>query len=329
MIKKHRVFSGCRPTGKLHLGNYLGMAKGALELQNKPDFDCIYSVMDLHGITTPYNPKTFQQQIKDVILDYLGAGLDPKKCHFMVQSQVPEHVELAYLLGTIYPVSRLEDLPTYKDKKKENPAYVNMGLLYYPVLMAADILVYKAELVPVGIDQEPHLEVTREVARKFNQMFGKTFPESKRFATPGESVPSLKGEGKMSKSIEGSFILLTDDLQTIRKRLAGAPTDSGKGSQIPQEGGVANLLTLVKLFEGDKVYDEYADQYLHEGIRYDRLKDNLAVAIYEALKPIQERRKYYEDNPGLVEDILEEGRDYASKIAQETLSEVKEKMGLI
>jgi tryptophanyl-tRNA synthetase len=305
------------------------MAKGALELQNKPDFDCIYSVVDLHGITTPYNPKTYQQQIKDVVLDYLGAGLDPKKCHFMVQSQVPEHVELAYLLGTIYPVSRLEDLPTYKDKKKENPAYVNTGLLYYPILMAADILVYKAELVPVGIDQEPHLELTREVARKFNQMFRKTFPESKRFVTPGESVPSLKGEGKMSKSIEGSYILLTDDLQTIRKRLAGAPTDSGRGSVIPKEGGVANLLVLVELFEGKEARQGYERQYLNEGIRYDRLKDNLAIAIYKELEPIQERRKYYENNPELVEGILEEGREYCSQIAQETLSEVKKKMGLI
>ncbi len=329
MTKKHRVFSGSRPTGRLHLGNYLGMAKGALELQNKPDFDCIYSVVDLHGITTPFAPKTYQQQIKDIVLDYLGAGLDPKKAHIMIQSQVPEHVELAYLLGTIYPVSRLEDLPTYKDKKKENPQYLNMGLLYYPVLMAADILVYKAETVPVGKDQLPHIEVTREMARIFNRMFGRTFPEPKAYLTPGAVVPSLKGEGKMSKSIEGSYILLTDDLQTIRKRLASAPTDTGKGSVLPREGGVANLLTLVELFEGKEVREEYERQYLHEGLRYDRLKDNLAVTIYKELQPIQERRKYYEDNPELVETILEEGREYCSQIAKQTLSEVKKKMGLI
>jgi tryptophanyl-tRNA synthetase len=160
-------------------------------------------------------------------------------------------------------------------------------------------------------------------------MFRKTFPESKRFVTPGESVPSLKGEGKMSKSIEGSYILLTDDLQTIRKRLAGAPTDSGRGSVIPKEGGVANLLVLVELFEGKEARQGYERQYLNEGIRYDRLKDNLAIAIYKELEPIQERRKYYENNPELVEGILEEGREYCSQIAQETLSEVKKKMGLI
>jgi len=338
MIKKHRVFSGLRPTGNLHLGNYLGMVKGALELQDNPSFDCIYSVVDLHGITTPYRPKTYQKQIKELVLDLLGAGLDPKKCHLMIQSQVPEHMELAYLLGTIYPVSRLEDLPTYKDKKAENPGYINMGLLYYPVLMAADILVYKADTIPVGKDQVPHIEVTREFSRTFNRMFpaspkrsearGKTFPEPQAYLMPGAYVPSLKGEGKMSKSIEGSYILLTDDLQTIRKRLAGAPTDMGKGKEIPKEGGVANLLTLVRLFEGNEGYKGYEGEYLSGGIRYDRLKDNLAVAIYKELEPIQERRKYYEENYPLVEDILDEGREYCAKIAKETLIEVKKKMGL-
>lgn len=326
---KHRVFSGLRPTNFLHIGNYLGAVKGQLDLQNKGDFDCIYSVVDLHGITTPFKSSELQNQIKNLVLDLLGTGLDPKKCHLMIQSQVPEHTELAYLLSTIYPVSRLEDLPTFKDKKAENPDYINMGLLYYPVLMAADIMLYKADTVPVGKDQIPHIEVTREFARKFNQMFGKTFPEPKEYLMEGAYVPSLKGEGKMSKSIEGSYILLTDDLETIRKRLAQAPTDSGKGSAIPCSGGVANLFTLVKLFEGEKVFEEYKEQYLLEGIRYDRMKDNLAIAIYKELSPIQERRKYYEDNYSLVEDILEEGREYCAKIARETLLEVKKKMGLL
>lgn len=334
-MTKKRVFSGSRPTGRLHLGNYLGGVKGYIALQEKGDLDCIYSVVDLHAITTPFDPKKLQTNIKDVVLDYLGAGLDPEKCHLMVQSQVPEHVELAYLLGTVFPVSRVEQLPTYKEKKIENPDYINVGLFYYPILMAADILIYKAELVPVGIDQEPHIELTREIARKFNQMFDETFPEPKRFATLGQYTPSLKGEGKMSKSIEGSYILLTDDLETIKKRLAGAPTDSGKGVEVPKSGGVANLLELVRLFEENKDnkenkgYQDYVNDYLGEGIRYSELKEKLAEAIYRELKPIQERRKYYEDNPSLVEKILESGREYCSKIARETLREVKEKMGLI
>jgi tryptophanyl-tRNA synthetase len=329
MTKKHRVFSGSRPTGKLHLGNYLGAIKGYIALQNKPEFDCVYSIVDLHAITTPFDPKKMQEQIRDVVLDYLGAGLDPKKAHLVIQSQVPEHVELAYFFGTIYPVSRLEDLPTYKDKKRENPTYVNMGLLYYPVLMASDILVYKADTVPVGKDQLPHIEVTREIARTFNRMFGETFPEPQAYLMPGAYVPSLKGEGKMSKSLEGSYILLTDDLPTIKKRLAGAPTDLGKGPIVPKEGGVANLLTLVELFEGQESRAQYEKQYLDEGIRYGELKEKLAEAIYQELKPIQERRKYFEEHPQEVAQILEEGREYASKIARATLKEVKEKMGLV
>lgn len=332
---KKRVFSGSRPTGRLHLGNYLGGLKGYLALQEKGDLDCIYSVVDLHGITTPYEPKNLQKQIREVVLDYLACGLDPKKCHLMVQSQVPEHVELAYLLGTIYPVSRVEQLPTYKDKKKENPDYINVGLFYYPILMAADILIYKAELVPVGVDQEPHLELAREVARKFNRMFPSAhsrqaiFPEPQRFATKGEYVSSLLGEGKMSKSIKGSYILLTDGLTTIKKRLAAAPTDIGHGKNVPKEGGVANLLTLVELFEGKKARQTYEKQYLGKGIKYAELKEKLAQAIYKELKPIQKRRKYYEEHPKEVDKILGEGRKYCSKIARQTLGEVKKAVGLV
>lgn len=328
-MTKKRVFSGSRPTGRLHLGNYLGGIKGYLALQERPDLDCIYSVVDLHGITSPYNPKDYQQQIKEVVLDYLGAGLDPQKCHLMIQSQVPEHVELAYLLGTIYPVSRVEQLPTYKEKKREQPDYINVGLFYYPILMAADILLYKAQMVPVGRDQLPHIELTREVARKFNTMFGEVFPEPQPYLTPGEVVPSLLGEGKMSKSIEGSYIILTDDLATIQARLAKVPTDLGRGKKLLQKGGVANLLFLVKLFLGKAAKAEYEKQYLTTGIKYQELKARLAEAIYQELKPIQERRKYFESNPKLVEEVLKEGRRYCSEIAQQTLRQVKQAMGLL
>jgi len=326
---KKRVFSGSRPTGRLHIGNYLGGLKGYIALQEKKELDCIYGVVDLHGITTPFDPKTLQQDIREVVLDYLGAGLDPKKCHLMIQSQVPEHIELAYLFSTLYPVSRLEQLPTYKDKKVQFPQYANLGLLTYPILMAADILVYKAVLVPVGIDQEPHLELTREVARKFNRLFKPIFPEPQRFATEGENVPSLTGEGKMSKTVEGSFLLLTDNLATIKARLAKMPTDLGQGKSLPKEGGVANLLQLVALFMGKKTRQDYEEQYLDRGIKYAELKEKLATAIYQELKPIQEKRKYYQEHPEEVEKILEEGRKYCSKIAQQTLQEAKEAMGLL
>lgn len=330
MTKKKRVYSGIRATGRLHLGNYLGAVKGMLELQET--HDCIFGVVDLHAITTPFKSKTLKQNTREVVLDYLGAGLDPTKCHLMIQSQVPEHVELAYLFSTIYPVSRLEQLPTYKDKKLQFPKYVNLGLLYYPVLMAADILIYKAELVPVGVDQEPHLEVTREIARRFNRMFHPPaggFPETQRFATKGESVPSLIGKGKMSKTIEGSHILLTDDLKTIKERLARAPTDVGRGKKLPKKGGVVNLLVLVELFLGKKARQDYEKQYLGKGIKYAELKEKLAKAIYKELQPIQKRRKYFKDHPKEVDQILEEGRIYCSKIAKATLAEAKKAMGLI
>jgi len=307
----------------------LGGIKGYIALQERGDLDCIYSVVDLHSITTPYDSKRLQERIDDVVLDYLGAGLDPNKCHLMIQSQVPEHTELAFLLGTIYPVSRIEQLPTYKDKKKLHPDYINVGLFNYPILMAADILIYKAELVPVGIDQEPHLELTREVARKFNRTFQAIFPETRRFATPGEYVPSLLGEGKMSKSVEGSYILLTDDLSAIKKKLARAPTDIGKGKKILQKGGVANLLTFVELFQGEKRRKEYEKKYLSKGIKYADLKAELAEAIYKELQPIQKRRKYYENHPKEVNEILEKGRQYCSKIARQILLETKKAMGLL
>lgn len=328
--RRRRVFSGSRPTGRLHVGNYLGAIKGYIELQNRDDLDCVYCVVDLHGITTPYDPKTYAAGVREVVLDYLGAGLDPKKCHTIIQSDLKaEHLELAYYLGTIFPVARLEDLPTYKEKKAQHPEYVNMGLLYYPILMAADIMIYKAELVPTGVDQEPHIELTREVARKFNGMFGETFPEPKRFDTPGRYVPSLLGEGKMSKSVEGSYISLTDDLATIKAKLAKAVTDEGKGEKFPEEGPAANLVTFVELFQGHDRAQQYREAYKKEGIRYGELKAELAEAIFKELEPIQKRRKYYEEHPEEVDKILEEGKNYAKKIADETLAEVREKMGLV
>lgn len=322
-----RVYSGIRATGRLHLGNYFGAVKGMLALQD--NYDCIFSVVDLHTITVPYDPSALQNSVREIVIDYLAAGLDPKKCNLEIQSRVPQHTELAYLLSTIYQVSRLEDLPTYKEKKVQYPKYVNMGLLYYPVLMAADVLLYRGELVPVGIDQEPHLEVMREIARKFNSMFGQTFPEPQRFKTEGEYVPSLVGAGKMSKSIDGSFINLTDDLETIRRRLAGAPTDSGViGGELPNTGGTANLFAFLKLFKLDKEYIKFEQDYKDKKIRYSELKEVLAQAIFKELQPFQKKRQEFTDNPALVDSIISEGQKKCLELAEETMKEVRKKMGL-
>lgn len=323
-----RVLSGIRATGRLHLGNYLGAVKGFLELQEDPSYQNFYMVVDLHTLTTPYDRETLKESVRNIIIDYLASGLDPKKSTIFIQSMVPEHVELAYLFSTVVSVARMQHLPTFKEKVKQHPENVTMALLNYPVLMAADILVYKAGLVPVGIDQEPHLEIAREIARKMNEQYNLDLPEPKRFATEGEYVPSLLGEGKMSKSVEGSYINLTDDLRAIKEKLAKAPTDEGKGNKVPTEGGVAALLEFVELFQGLDKRKEYEKQYINSGIRYQQLKEDLAQAIYKELQPIQEKRKELEQNPNYVDQVIHDGAMQAQKVASETLQEIKKAMGI-
>jgi tryptophanyl-tRNA synthetase len=326
---KKRVFSGTRATGRLHLGNYLGAVKGYIELQNREDLECVYMAVDLHTITTPYDHNNLKSATRDIIMDYLAAGLDPKKSIITIQSMVPEHTYLAFIFSSMVSVAQMNHLPTFKDKVRQHPEDVTMALLNYPILMAADILLYKSDLVPAGLDQEPHIEVARDIARKFNNRFGTDFPVTKRFETKGSYVPSLLGQGKMSKSIEGSGIELMDSFEVIKKKLSKTPTDSGQGDSVPSEGGVANLLTFVSLFQGEDKRKEYESLYLSSGIRYGDLKKSLAEAIFEELKPIQKRRAELEANPEYVEQVIEDGAKRARKIAKETIREVKEKMGLV
>ena len=335
-MQKKTVLSGIRATGRLHLGNYLGAVKGMLELQNNPEYETFYMVADLHAITTPYDKADLAENTRSVVMDYVAAGLDPDKSTLFIQSLVPEHTELAYLFSSAITIARMQHLPTFKEKVKQHPDNVTMALLNYPVLMAADILIYKAGLVPVGIDQEPHLEVAREIAGKMNSLYGLDFPEPTRFATKGEYVPSLTGEGKMSKSVEGSYINLTDSLEEIQSKLAKAPTDSGKGDKVPTDlpagkagGGVAALLKFVELYQGEERRKEYEEQYMESGIRYGDLKRELAEAIYKDIEPIQKKRAELEANPELVDRIIEDGAEKARAVASETVNEVKKAMGLI
>lgn len=329
MKNKKRIFSGIRATGRLHIGNYLGAVEGMLALQKDSNYEMLFSVVDMHAMTTPYEKEKLAENTYEVVLDYLAVGMDPKKSVLLIQSKVADlHAELMFYFSTVTTVARMQHLPTFKDKVKQYPNNVTMALLNYPVLMAADILIYKGELVPVGIDQEPHLEVAREIARKMNSKYGTDFPEPKRFATKGEYVPSLLGKGKMSKSVEGSYIYLTDSKQMIHQKLAKVPTDSGKGRKVPTEGGVASLLKLVELFEGKKKRKEYEKQYLDGGIRYYALKVDLTDSIYKELEPIQKERRKLEKKQEYVEGVIKKGAERARKIARETLEEVKEKMGL-
>lgn len=350
-----RVLAGIRASGRLHLGNYFGAVKGMLDLQADPTYQTFYMVADAHTITTPYDPAELSQNRQEIIIDYLAAGLDPQKSHLFFQSQVSAHFELTFYLSSLCSVARMQHLPTFKEKVSQHPDQVTMALLNYPVLMAADILLYQAELVPAGVDQEPHLEVARELARKINATYGLNFPEPVRFITEGESIPSLKGEGKMSKSVAGSFINLDDDLPTIQQRLTAAPTDSGRGQiklatknpnqpvkavaaagdeyvdgQTNQPSpGVASLLTFVELFEGKAKKKYYQDLYQGSGIKYRDLKAELAAAIVHQLAPIQAKRVELVANPKYVATVIASGNEAARQVGQQTLTQLKEKMGLL
>jgi tryptophanyl-tRNA synthetase len=336
-MTKKRVLSGIRATGRLHLGNYLGAVKGMVVLQEDPEYETLYMIADLHTMTTPYDRKNLRKAAREVVVDYLACGLDPRKSVVFVQSDLADlHTQLTFYFSTVISVARMQHLPTFKDKVKQYPKDVTMALLNYPVLMAADILAYKAELVPVGIDQEPHLEVAREIARKINDEYGTDFPQPKRFATQGEYVPSLLGEGKMSKSVK-------------RRKLAAVPTDPGKGyikdlqgskiyiskSAVPKgvgnvvfSGGVKTLMVLVELFQGKKRRDEYEKQYIGEGVRYKDLKDELAEAMYADLKPIREKRKELEGKPKYVDGVIKDGAEKARVMAKVTVNELRQAMGL-
>ncbi len=341
-MKQHRVLSGIRASGRLHIGNYLGAVKGMLELQNDPNYQTFYMVADIHAITTPYSVDEVRKNRREVIIDYLSAGLDPEKSVIFQQADNPHHAELAFYLSSVVTIARMQHLPTFKDKVKQYPEHSTMALLNYPVLMSADILLYKADSVPVGIDQEPHLEVAREIARKMNQEYGMDFAEPTRFKTVGEYVPSLTGQGKMGKSVEGSFINLTDDLDIIKSKLAKVPTDSGNGTlkskerglvYVNEQGiespGVGVLMSFLELYKGKGRRKEAENKYQGEGIRYSELKVEIAEAIFSDLQPIQEKRRYFEAHPEEVDAIIKMGNERATAVAAETMREVRAKMGLL
>jgi tryptophanyl-tRNA synthetase len=324
-MKTKRVLSGIRATGRLHLGNYLGAVKGMLELQDGNEYETLYMVADAHTVTTPYNTEELRQNRREVILDYLAAGLNPEKSIIFQQAEVNEHFELAFYFSSVMSIARMQHLPTFKDKVKQYSQNSTMALLNYPVLMAADILVYKAGLVPVGIDQEPHLEVAREVARKMNELYGMDFPEPTRFATKGEYIPSLKGVGKMSKSVEGSYINLTDTPDEVKKKIRSIPTATSSGGEMNE--GLKTLFTFTKLFMPDTV-EQYENAFRDGTLKFVEIKDALAAAISADLAPLQTKRKQLEADPEYVNRVIQEGAEKARTIAKKTVAEVKNKMGL-
>ena len=324
-----RIFSGIRPTGELHIGNYLGAIKQWLELQEKNE--AVFCIVDWHAITTPFDPKKLQKNILDVAIAYLAAGLDPEKCIFFIQSQVKEHAELAWLLGTITPLGELERMTQFKEKAKSHKEYINAGLLTYPVLMASDILLYQTEAVPVGKDQEQHVELARTIARKFNQKFGEVFKEPKALLPKfGAKIMSLQNpKKKMSKTgdIKG-YIGLFDEPEEITKKIMSAITDTGRIIQYDpdKKPGVANLLTIFSLFSGKSIKD-IEKQFKNKG--YADFKTKLAELLVLKLEPFRRKRKELLTREVYVKEILDQGQKKAAILAQSTIIKVRQKMGLI
>lgn len=339
MTNAIKVFSGIRPSGKLHLGNYLGAIKNWIELQNKAiseNGQAIFSVVDLHGITTPYDPKTYKQQVHDVILDYLAAGVDPDKSLLIRQSKVPQHTELAWIFNTITPVGWLDRLPNYREKLDQvehsgntsaKSYQNNLALLSYPVLMAADILLYKSNLVPVGDDQKQHIDLTNEIGARFNHVFGEVFPNVKSHIVQGARIMSLQDPTKKMSKTGDDGIALSDEPDIIRAKFKKATTDSGKEIFFDENAktGISNLLTIYALLSGKSVEDIERN---YEGKGYVEFKNDLAEVAVNFLKPFQDKRKEFEADPKHVMQILERSEERARKLAQTTIDEVKEKMGL-
>jgi len=322
-----RVFSGIQPTGDgVHLGNYLGAMVGMLELQRQ--HECIFAVVDLHAITLPYEPARLPERVLSVALDYLAAGIDPQCSILMVQSDVQEHAELCWLLGSLTTVGKLAQLPTYKDKLARHGA-AGLGLLSYPVLMSADIFLYKAELVPVGKDQLPHIEFAREVARTFNHTFAPVFPEPQQHLTSGALVPSLLGQGAMAKSVPDSFIALTDEAEVVEDKLAHAVTDPARQRRRdPGEPMRCNIYALHGLYTPAAQLAEIARSCREAQVGCLECKARLAQEINASLTPIRERRRAMAAQPDYVRDVLRDGASRARPIAQETMAEVRRVMGL-
>ena len=324
-MTKKIVLSGIRPTGKLHIGNYLGALKNFVELQK--DYTCYFMIADLHSLNEPYDPAIKYRQIIEQAADFIAVGLDPKKCVIFVQSQVHEHSELAIILSNVIPVSYLFRMTQFKEKSESKQDSVNSGLLYYPVLMASDILLYKPQYIPVGDDQTQHVELSRDIARFFNNRYGETFIEPKPLYTQIPRVMSIMDPGKkMSKSLgDAHCIYMDDEPEIIEKKLARAVTDTGDGKSL----GAENLLALTKIFCSKDIYEKFSDDQKKSKLMYSDLKKTLAVSISKYFEDFRKKKKKLLGNPKKLESILALGSKKAQKIAKKMLIEAKEKAGIL
>ncbi|ADU74599.1 tryptophan--tRNA ligase [Acetivibrio thermocellus] len=325
LVKKGTILSGMRPTGALHLGNYFGALENWVKLQD--EYECYFFVADWHALTTGYEDTSqIKNNINDLVIDWLSAGLDPEKCVIFLQSSIKEHAELHLLFSMTTPLSWLLRCPTYKDQinQLKDKNITTYGFLGYPCLQAADILIYKAGFVPVGEDQLPHLELTREIARRFNYLFGEVFPEPQAILTKAKVLPGTDGR-KMSKSY-GNTIALSDSPDTIRKKVSSMITDPARiRKDDPGHPEVCTVFSFHKVFNENEVPE--IEQHCRGGkIGCVQCKKNLADKMVEHLEPIYEKRQKIVENPSIVKEILADGNEKARKVAQKTLEEVRKAM---
>ncbi len=323
-----RIFSGAQPTGNVHLGNYLGALRNWVALQH--EYESFFCIVNLHAVTVPQNPKVLAEKTRELARIYLAVGIDPEVSTVFVQSDVPEHAELTWLLNCIARMSELERMTQFKDKARKQEENVGVGLFDYPVLMAADILLYQTELVPVGEDQKQHLELTRDIAIRFNRDYGETFRVPEPFIPKvGARIMSLADPTKkMSKSDEeneAGCVMLLDDADAVRRKFKRAVTDSGTEIRFdPARPAINNLLTIYHLLT-DKSPEEIEAHFSGSG--YAKLKEELAEVTIEFLRPFQERVRAIDD--GKLDAILARGASRAQTIAKTTLDQAKANMGLV
>jgi len=325
--KKGRVFSGARPTGRQHLGNYLGAIKNYIALQD--EYDCVYCIVDIHALTTVETTTDLGQNTYEMALDWLAAGMRPEETIIFIQSQVPEVTELHTFLSMVTQLGKLTDLPTFKEKIRLQPHNINYGLVGYPVLMTADIALYKADAVPVGVDQAPHLEFAREIVRSFNYRYNtNVLVEPQMKATEVPKVLGIDGQQKMSKSLDNHIELASTSEETLERVMQMVTDPQRVRRKDPGNPDVCNVFSMHKIFSSEEDVKSINIDCRRAGIGCVQCKQLFARNLNSHLEPFRVKRAELDKNPNLVWDILSNGRQRASVIARQTIQEVKEAIGL-
>ncbi len=323
---KKRVFSGIQPSGDIHIGNYIGAIQNGVKLTDS--YDCIFCIVDYHTMTNKYDPQMMQKRILDAAVVNIACGFDPNRCSIFVQSQIIEHTELAWIFNCVTPFGELQRMTQFKEKSKHQSKNINVGLLAYPVLQAADILIYKSEVVPVGEDQIQHIEFSRKIARKFNTAFGHTFPEPQAHIGKHKRLMGLDGKSKMSKSLN-NYISVLDDKETIWGKLRTAFTDENRIKKTdPGNPGICNIFTLHEAFSEQEELKEIDQNCRAGSIGCVDCKKIVHKNLAEHFTPVREKAQALYDRPSDVHDILKKGASECRKIAQDVMREVREKTGL-